>query len=102
MPEVGQCMEQLPRGGVRQNQPSPSRKADNPTISPAPSTAMQLRIATRESPLALWQAEHVKARLEETHVGLKVELVPMTTAGDQMLSSPLGEHRWQGPVREGA
>jgi hydroxymethylbilane synthase len=50
---------------------------------------MQLRIATRESPLALWQAEHVKARLEETHAGLKVELVPMTTAGDQMLSSPL-------------
>jgi len=50
---------------------------------------MLLKIATRESPLALWQAEHVKGLLEAAHAGLAVELVPMTTAGDQMLSSPL-------------
>ncbi|WP_028081597.1 hydroxymethylbilane synthase [Solimonas soli] len=50
---------------------------------------MNLRIATRESPLALWQAEHVKARLEAAHPGLVVELVPMTTRGDQLLASPL-------------
>ena len=48
-----------------------------------------LRIATRESPLALWQAEHVKARLEAAHADLRVELVPMTTSGDQLLSGPL-------------
>ncbi len=46
-------------------------------------------IATRESPLALWQAEHVKARLLEWHPGLEVELLGMTTQGDQILDSPL-------------
>src|SRR3546814_4370920 len=50
---------------------------------------MKLRIATRESPLAMWQAEHVKARLEAAHPQLLVELLPMTTRGDQLLSSPL-------------
>lgn len=50
---------------------------------------MTLRIATRESPLALWQAEHVKARLQAAHPGLDVVLVPMTTRGDQLLGSPL-------------
>jgi hydroxymethylbilane synthase len=46
-------------------------------------------IATRESQLALWQAEHVKARLMELHPGLEVELLGMTTQGDQILDSPL-------------
>jgi hydroxymethylbilane synthase len=50
---------------------------------------MLVRIATRESPLALWQAEHVKTRLLSAHPGLDVMLVPMTTQGDQMLSAPL-------------
>lgn len=50
---------------------------------------MRLRIATRESPLALWQAEHVRARLQHAHPGLEVTLAPMTTSGDQMLSAPL-------------
>jgi hydroxymethylbilane synthase len=49
----------------------------------------QLRIATRESPLALWQAHHVKALLREAHPALAVELVPMTTAGDQLLDRSL-------------
>lgn len=48
-----------------------------------------LTIATRESPLALWQAEHVQARLIAAHPGLRVDLLPMTTSGDQMLSGPL-------------
>ena len=48
-----------------------------------------IRIATRESPLALWQAEYVKAELLRAHAGLRVELVPMTTRGDQILDSPL-------------
>lgn len=50
-----------------------------------------LRIATRESPLALWQAEHVKARLEAAHAGLAVTLVPMTTSGDQLQAGPLSQ-----------
>ena len=55
-----------------------------------------LRIATRESPLALWQAEHVKARLEALHPGLVVQLVPMTTTGDQLLSGPLSQSGGKG------
>jgi hydroxymethylbilane synthase len=49
----------------------------------------RLRIATRKSPLALWQAEHVRARLLEAYPGLQVELVTMTTQGDRVLDSPL-------------
>ncbi len=48
-----------------------------------------LRIATRQSRLALWQAEHVAARLRETHPQLRVELVPMTTQGDRITDRPL-------------
>ena len=48
-----------------------------------------IRIATRKSPLALWQAEHVAAGLRAANPGLHVELVPMTTKGDQILDSPL-------------
>ncbi len=50
-----------------------------------------LRIATRKSPLALWQAEHVKARLMDAHKGLKVELVTFTTQGDKILDTPLAK-----------
>lgn len=50
-----------------------------------------LRIATRQSPLALWQAEYVKAELEKHHPDLTVVLVPMTTKGDQILNSPLAK-----------
>jgi len=50
-----------------------------------------LRIATRKSPLALWQAEHVKARLQALHPGLAVELVGMTTRGDKILDAPLAK-----------
>ncbi len=48
-----------------------------------------LRIATRKSALAMWQAEHVAARLREAHAGLAVELVPMSTRGDEVLDRPL-------------
>jgi len=48
-----------------------------------------LRIATRKSALALWQAEHVAALLRATHPGLQVELVPMSTRGDEILDQPL-------------
>lgn len=49
----------------------------------------RLVIATRESALALWQAEHVRSRLMEAHPGLEVELLGMTTEGDRKLGSTL-------------
>lgn len=51
----------------------------------------QIRIATRESRLALWQAEHVAARLRQAHPQLQVALVPMTTTGDQVLDRTLAQ-----------
>ncbi len=48
-----------------------------------------LRIATRKSPLALWQSEHVADRLRAAHPGLLVELVPMSTRGDEVLDRSL-------------
>lgn len=50
-----------------------------------------LKIATRQSPLALWQAEHIKARLEKLHTGLTVELVTFVTQGDKILDTPLAK-----------
>ena len=47
------------------------------------------RIGTRKSPLALWQAEHVRARLLAQHRDLHVELVPMSTEGDRILDRSL-------------
>lgn len=53
--------------------------------------ARTLRIATRQSRLALWQAEHVAAQLRQAHPDLAVVLVPMTTQGDRVLDRPLAE-----------
>lgn len=50
-----------------------------------------LRIATRESALALWQAEHVAKLLRQAHPGLEPVLVPMSTRGDQLLDRPLAQ-----------
>ncbi|WNN48472.1 hydroxymethylbilane synthase [Siccibacter colletis] len=50
-----------------------------------------IRIATRQSPLALWQAHYVKQRLMDSHPGLNVELVPMVTKGDVILDTPLAK-----------
>lgn len=50
-----------------------------------------LRIATRQSALALWQAEYVKAELERHHPGLGIELVPMVSKGDKILDVPLAK-----------
>lgn len=50
-----------------------------------------LRIATRKSPLAVWQAEHVAERLRRLHPGLSVELVKMSTRGDRILDAPLAK-----------
>ena len=48
-----------------------------------------LRIASRNSPLAMWQANHVKSALQRSHPGLEVEILGFTTTGDRMLHSPL-------------
>jgi hydroxymethylbilane synthase len=54
-------------------------------------TPRTLRIATRKSPLALWQAEYVKARLLHFHPDLNIELVGFTTKGDRILDAPLAK-----------
>ena len=50
-----------------------------------------ITIATRKSPLAMWQAEHVKARLEQAHPGINVILLGMSTQGDKILDTPLAK-----------
>jgi hydroxymethylbilane synthase len=52
---------------------------------------MSLTIATRESPLAMWQAEFVQSALQEAHAGLDVRLLGMTSRGDQLLDVPLAK-----------
>ncbi|MCQ4270358.1 hydroxymethylbilane synthase [Pseudomonas kuykendallii] len=51
----------------------------------------EIRIATRKSALALWQAEFVKESLEAAHPGLTVSLVPMVSRGDKLLDAPLAK-----------
>lgn len=70
------------------------RAGDDPAFGPGPASgdnaAMKtLRIATRKSPLALWQSEHVADRLRAAHPGLVVILVPMSTRGDEVLDRSL-------------
>ena len=50
-----------------------------------------IRIATRKSPLAMWQAEHVSARLHEAHPGIEVQILGMSTQGDKILDTPLAK-----------
>lgn len=51
----------------------------------------EIRIATRKSPLALWQAEHIKTLLESLYPESTVTLIPMVTKGDIILDSPLSK-----------
>jgi len=50
-----------------------------------------LRLGTRKSPLALWQAGHIRERLLALHPGLSIELVTLTTQGDKLLDAPLAK-----------
>jgi len=50
-----------------------------------------LRIGTRKSPLALWQANHIKTELEKRHPDLQCELVRLSTEGDRILDTPLAK-----------
>lgn len=54
-------------------------------------TEQVVRIATRKSPLALWQAEFVAGELRRFHPGVRVELLKMSTQGDKILDSPLAK-----------
>jgi hydroxymethylbilane synthase len=58
---------------------------------PAPAAPRRLTIATRESALAMWQAQHVRAQLAALHPGTEVRLLGMTTEGDQILDQPLAD-----------
>src|SRR4051794_13565150 len=55
-----------------------------------------LRIVTRKSPLALWQAEHVRARLMATDPRLTVEFLAIHTSGDRILDAPLARFGGKG------
>lgn len=59
------------------------------TLIPGQPVNGKLRIATRRSALALWQAEHVAALLRQQHPGLEVKLLPLVTEGDRILDKPL-------------
>lgn len=50
-----------------------------------------LNIATRQSPLALWQAKHIQNRLQKLYPTITVSLVPMVTKGDKILDTPLAK-----------
>ncbi len=54
-------------------------------------TFSKIRIASRESALALWQSEYIKSQLEQLYPSLEVEIVGMTTKGDQILDVPLAK-----------
>ncbi|UXN36506.1 hydroxymethylbilane synthase [Avibacterium paragallinarum] len=54
-------------------------------------TKTLLKIATRRSPLALWQANYIKDRLTQLYPNLQVELIPMVTKGDVILDTPLAK-----------
>ena len=52
---------------------------------------MRLRVATRGSALARWQADHVVGLLQKVEPGLDVEIVPVETSGDRRLDTPIWE-----------
>ena len=70
---------------------SPGRVHSNDRFPPMPSAhaPRRLTIATRESALAMWQAEHIRARLAGLYPGTSISLLGMTTKGDQILDQPL-------------
>ena len=62
-----------------------------PPSSPLPDSPDRLVIATRQSALAMWQAEHVRDRLRELYPACSVEILGMTTEGDRILDRPLAD-----------
>jgi hydroxymethylbilane synthase len=61
------------------------------SVSPAPNPPKKLVIATRESALAMWQAKHIQVRLQALYPDTQVEILGMTTTGDQILDTPLAK-----------
>ena len=71
--------------------------ASTHSSSPAPgSQPERLIIATRESRLAVWQAEHVQQRLKALYPKCRVELLPMTTRGDELQEAKLATEGGKG------
>jgi hydroxymethylbilane synthase len=66
---------------------------NNPSNTTAPTTKApsKLVIASRESPLAMWQALHIQSRLQALYPETTVEILGMTTTGDQILDTPLAK-----------
>lgn len=79
----------LDKPSIDRTVPLPYNRPFVITASSATPKLKTLRIGTRKSALALWQAEHVRARLIERHADLRVELVKITTEGDRLLDRPL-------------
>ena len=71
---------------------------DTPSSALNSSSLKSLKIASRESPLALWQSEFIKASLEALYPDLQIEIVGMTTKGDQILDVPLAKVGERRPV----
>ncbi|HRC61412.1 MAG TPA: hydroxymethylbilane synthase [Candidatus Propionivibrio aalborgensis] len=69
-----------------------SNSPDSPDSPNSPNpTPSRIVIASRESRLALWQAEHIQSRLSELYPRCRVEILGMTTRGDQILDRPLSQ-----------
>ena len=64
---------------------------NNPSHSQNSSVPAKLVIASRESPLAMWQALHIQSRLQALYPATTVEILGMTTTGDQILDTPLAK-----------
>ena len=62
-----------------------------PSVPPVPDAPRRLRVATRSSPLALWQAAAVGRRLADAHPGLLTEIVPVRTEGDRLVDASLAD-----------
>ena len=74
----------------------PHAATDHPASRPSAAVPAQVTIATRKSPLALWQAEFVAAALKAAHPGLEVSLLTMQTSGDRFLDASLAEKGGKG------
>ena len=61
----------------------------------------EIRIGTRGSPLALYQANWVKEKLLQSHPDLKITLTMIKTTGDKIQDAPLAKMGGKGPLRKG-
>src|SRR5690606_31596199 len=84
-------LEQGPGTGIVLVGPMTVKESVLNTNEPAQAAPAKLIIASRESRLAMWQAEHVRARLAALYPQCSVEILGMTTRGDQILDRALSK-----------